>query len=68
MSMFNDIERTKKGDTEICLHNAKRSGSICDPVQDRTLVLLGGRVRNYVVEQKFQRTSEKKRCCCMSDD
>ena len=33
MSMFNDIDWTKEGKTE-----SQRSGSICDPIQDRTLV------------------------------
>ena len=28
----------------------RRSGSICDPSQARTLVLLGARVKKYVVE------------------
>ena len=31
MSMFNDIERTKKGDTETCLHNAKEVAAIATP-------------------------------------
>ena len=40
--MFNDIERAKKGNTEIYLFaRCQRSGSIRDPIQARTLVLLG---------------------------
>ena len=40
MSMFNDT--------------CQRSGNICDPIQARTLVLLGARVRKIVVERKMR--------------
>ena len=39
MSMFNDIEWTKKGYTEICLHNAKEVAAFATQVQARALVL-----------------------------
>ena len=48
MSMFNDIEWTKKGNTETCFAQCQ-SGSICDPIQARTLVVLVARVRKYVM-------------------
>ena len=48
----------EEGNTENCLAQCQRSGSICDPIQARTLVLLDARVRKYVVEGKF-RTSRK---------
>ena len=48
MSLFREIEQTKKGNTETCLHKAKEVAA---------LVLPGARVRKHVVEQKFQRTS-----------
>ena len=48
MSMFNDIEWTKKGDSGNLFAQCQRSGSICDPSQARTLVLPRARVRKYV--------------------
>ena len=54
MSMFNDIEWTKKGNTEQVLHTA----AFCDPIHARRQVLPGARVRKYVVECNFQRTSK----------
>ena len=41
----------------------QRSGSICDPIQARTLVLPEARVRKYVLERNFQRTEKKMRYC-----
>ena len=43
------------------------SGSVRDPFQARTLVLLEARVRKYVVERKFQRTSRKMIYCRIAD-
>ena len=43
----------------------QRSGSFCNPIQTRTLVPLGARVRKYVVERKFQRSS-RNGCACTS--
>ena len=63
MSMFNDKERQYRNLFAQC----QGSGSICDQVQARTLVLPGARVRKHVVERKFQRTSRKMRWCRMAN-
>ena len=56
MSMFNNIEWTKKGNFETCFAQCQRSGSFCDTIQARTLVIPGACVREDVVERKSQRT------------
>ena len=50
MSMFNDIEWTKKGNTETCLHNAKEAAAFATQlIQARTpLVLPGARVSKKI--------------------
>ena len=45
----------------------QRSRSICDQIQARTLVLLGARVRKYVVKHKFSRTSRTMGYCRIAD-
>ena len=54
MSMFSDVEEQYRNLVAQC----QRSGSICDPIQAQTLVLLEARVRKYVVERQFQRTTK----------
>ena len=63
MSMLNDIEWTKKGNTEQVLHTANEVAARCDPIHARRRVLPGARVRKYVVECKFQRTSRTMGYC-----
>ena len=60
MSVFNDIEFSKKGNSETCLHNAKKNSS-----QDNGASW--ARVTKYAVERKFQRTSRKMRYCRIAD-
>ena len=63
MSVFNDIEWTKKSHTENVFAQCQKSSGICDPTQARTLVLLEARVSKDVVEWKFQRTSWRMGYC-----
>ena len=41
----------------------QRSGSICDPIEARPMVLPVARVAIFVMERKFQRTSKETRYC-----
>ena len=50
--MFNDIEWTKEGNTETCLHNAKAVAAFMNQLKHTTVVLLGP-IKKYVVERKF---------------
>ena len=57
------LDGVKKGKTETCLHKATEVAAFATHFKPGTLVLPGARVRKYVVERKFQRTSRKMRCC-----
>ena len=67
MSMFNDVVWTKRRQHTNLFAQRQRSGSICDPIQARTLVLPGARVRTFVVERTFQRTSRKMKHYLIAD-
>ena len=67
MSMFNDIEWTKRGNFETRLHYAKEVAAHPTQIQAMTRVLLGACVRKYVVEMKFLRTSRTKGYCRIPD-
>ena len=62
MSMFNDIEWTKKGSTETCLRDAKEVAAYATQFKPE-LVLPGARVRKYVRERALPRSSRKMRYC-----
>ena len=64
MSMFNDIEWTKKGDTETCLHNAREVAAFATQVKPGHWCFLGPASENTWT---FQRTSRNMGHCRTAD-
>ena len=57
MSVFNDIERRKEGNTENWLVNAREVTAMATQLKPGNSCSLKPHFRKYVVERKFQRTS-----------
>ena len=69
MFMFNDVEWTKIGSTEIYSHNAQEVAVVARQLKPGHWCFLGPPSRNFVVERKFQRASRKNEMLthCMVD-
>ena len=67
MSLLNDIEWTKKVNTETCLHNAKDVAAFAAQFKPRHWCFVGPASENTWWNEKLQRTSKKMKNCRIAD-